>query len=202
MDMKIDGQKVIAQRKVRAWSQQQLADVADLSLRTVQRIEHSSHASYESLKSIAAAFDTTAEDFVGTYDFQPSARRPWLLRSLLAVTIAIVTPALYVTLASAEPVMLQVSVEDDRSQIASVQLLNDAGTDSELRIDNTLKFVFTPVLTENRQVRIKTAIYQYVDGSYHLLSKPVVVTDHKQMATIRFDNSAGQIYQLQLTPFL
>ena len=44
-------------RTARAWSQEQLAQVSDLSVRTIQRIENGEPASFETLKSIASAFD-------------------------------------------------------------------------------------------------------------------------------------------------
>ena len=44
-------------REKRAWSQEQLAGIAGISLRTVQRIESGKPASFESLKTIASAFD-------------------------------------------------------------------------------------------------------------------------------------------------
>lgn len=44
-------------RLQRGWSQQQLADAAGLSARTIQRIEGGSSASTETLKSIAAVFE-------------------------------------------------------------------------------------------------------------------------------------------------
>jgi transcriptional regulator with XRE-family HTH domain len=43
-------------RLQRGWSQQQLADLSGLSVRTVQRIEQGQVASTESLKSLAAVF--------------------------------------------------------------------------------------------------------------------------------------------------
>ena len=55
--MKINSELIKKERKVRAWSQQYLAEVAELSLRTVQRIENNGNASTESTKAIAAAFD-------------------------------------------------------------------------------------------------------------------------------------------------
>ncbi|WP_347985964.1 helix-turn-helix domain-containing protein [Methylomonas sp. AM2-LC] len=39
------------------WSQQQLADLSGLSIRTIQRIERGQSASVESLKSLAAVFE-------------------------------------------------------------------------------------------------------------------------------------------------
>jgi transcriptional regulator with XRE-family HTH domain len=44
-------------RLKRGWSQQQLADLSGLSVRTIQRIEQGQVASTESLKSLAAVFE-------------------------------------------------------------------------------------------------------------------------------------------------
>lgn len=44
-------------RQERSWSQEQLADLSGLSLRTVQRIEASNKAGYESLRALALAFE-------------------------------------------------------------------------------------------------------------------------------------------------
>jgi transcriptional regulator with XRE-family HTH domain len=43
-------------RVKRAWSQEQLADIAGVNVRTIQRIEHGDGASFESLKAVANAF--------------------------------------------------------------------------------------------------------------------------------------------------
>lgn len=45
-------------RLEKSWSQEQLAEICDLSVRTIQRIERGQKPSLESLKSLAAAFDT------------------------------------------------------------------------------------------------------------------------------------------------
>ena len=57
MLVKINAIKLKQLREQRCWSQQQLADFASLSLRTVQRIEARAVASQESLKCIAAVFE-------------------------------------------------------------------------------------------------------------------------------------------------
>jgi transcriptional regulator with XRE-family HTH domain len=44
-------------RLQRGWSQQQLADLSGLSVRTIQRIENGKSSSAESLKSLAAVFE-------------------------------------------------------------------------------------------------------------------------------------------------
>jgi transcriptional regulator with XRE-family HTH domain len=52
-------QKMLVQklRLQKGWSQEQLAELSGVSVRTIQRIERGQSASTESLKSLAAAFD-------------------------------------------------------------------------------------------------------------------------------------------------
>lgn len=57
MELKINADKLKQLRESRCWSQQQLADMSGLSLRTVQRIEAKSVASQESIKCLGAVFD-------------------------------------------------------------------------------------------------------------------------------------------------
>lgn len=61
MDMQLSVEKLKQQRDARAWTQSHLAEVADLSLRTIQRIEKSGIASQESAQSICAAYEITVE---------------------------------------------------------------------------------------------------------------------------------------------
>jgi len=52
-------------RKLRlrsGWSQEQLAELSGLSIRTIQRIERGQKPSLESLKSLAAVFETNISD--------------------------------------------------------------------------------------------------------------------------------------------
>ncbi|MFL0796142.1 MAG: 2TM domain-containing protein [Cellvibrionaceae bacterium] len=60
-------------RLKKGWSQEQLAQLSGLNIRTIQRIERGNQASLESLKSLAAVFEVdihelTAEAKMGTSD--------------------------------------------------------------------------------------------------------------------------------------
>jgi transcriptional regulator with XRE-family HTH domain len=57
MDMKLKSAVIRQEREKRAWSQEHLAGVTGLALRTIQRIESTGSASYESAGAIAAVFD-------------------------------------------------------------------------------------------------------------------------------------------------
>jgi DNA-binding XRE family transcriptional regulator len=65
IDMQIDTNLLKLERNKRAWSQEHLAQVAGLGLRTIQRIESSGMASNESIASIATVLEMTVADFVG-----------------------------------------------------------------------------------------------------------------------------------------
>jgi hypothetical protein len=54
MEMRVDAKRIRVEREKRAWSQQHLASVTELGLRTIQRIEATGLASYESIQAISA----------------------------------------------------------------------------------------------------------------------------------------------------
>jgi len=64
MEMQLNVKKLKQLRESKAWSQSQLADVAGISLRTVQRIEKSGVASPESVMSICSAYDIQTSDII------------------------------------------------------------------------------------------------------------------------------------------
>jgi transcriptional regulator with XRE-family HTH domain len=58
--MRVNAELVVALRKRKSWSQDELATASGLNLRTIQRIESDGQASHQSRKSLAAAFDVEA----------------------------------------------------------------------------------------------------------------------------------------------
>lgn len=62
--MKVNTKKILNERKSRAWSQQHLADVSALSLRTIQRVEKEGAGSPETVKALAACFELDANELL------------------------------------------------------------------------------------------------------------------------------------------
>jgi DNA-binding XRE family transcriptional regulator len=62
MDIMIDKDRVRKFRSQHAWSQDHLASVSGLSLRTIQRIENDGGCSLESKKALAAVFNIKPSD--------------------------------------------------------------------------------------------------------------------------------------------
>ena len=61
MDMKAKSSLIRKYRTERLWSQEQLADVSGLGLRTIQRLEARGSGSQESIKALASVFNVEAE---------------------------------------------------------------------------------------------------------------------------------------------
>jgi transcriptional regulator with XRE-family HTH domain len=55
--MDLNSTKIREIRTSKGWTQQQLAEISDLSLRTIQRVEVQGLGSLETSKSLAAAFE-------------------------------------------------------------------------------------------------------------------------------------------------
>lgn len=84
MPITVDAAKLRRLREDRNWSQEHLAELAGVGIRTVQRIENGEKASNESLMALAAAFNISAADLVEN----TNAKAENLVRQKAAKTIA------------------------------------------------------------------------------------------------------------------
>jgi transcriptional regulator with XRE-family HTH domain len=62
----VNSKKLKQLRLAKNWTQQHLADVCDLSMRTIQRVEKDGVASNETVAAYAAIFELDASDFIVT----------------------------------------------------------------------------------------------------------------------------------------
>jgi transcriptional regulator with XRE-family HTH domain len=62
VSMKVNAELIARLRRERSWSQDELAVVSGLNLRTVQRVEKHASASLQTKKALAAAFDLDPRD--------------------------------------------------------------------------------------------------------------------------------------------
>ncbi|TVZ40804.1 2TM domain-containing protein [Alteromonadaceae bacterium 2753L.S.0a.02] len=61
----MSAEKIKQLRLQRAWSQEQLAEAAGVSVRTVQRVENGATPGLETLKALAAVYDVTVDELRG-----------------------------------------------------------------------------------------------------------------------------------------
>lgn len=86
--MQICPLKIKALRQQNSWSQDLLAKMSGLSLRTIQRVEKDGTASSETLLSLASTFDVSPKILMpDTIDVQASWKRKQIMHSLIALII-------------------------------------------------------------------------------------------------------------------
>lgn len=106
MDMKVDAQRIRSERARRAWSQEHLATITGLGLRTVQRIESTGSASHESIAAIASVLAIPVDQLIAA-----EASKPTLADRLLAWRLWILSPCALAALLLAPPELnTQVSI--------------------------------------------------------------------------------------------
>lgn len=101
MDMKVDAQRIRSERARRAWSQEHLATITGLGLRTVQRIESTGSASHESIAAIASVLAIPVDQLIAAEAFKPTlladrllARRLWILSPCALAALLLAPPEL------------------------------------------------------------------------------------------------------------
>ena len=193
MEMQVNIDVIKTQRSNRAWSQTQLAEVSGLSLRTIQRIEKTGVASLESVKSLASVFE------IDIKDIQKCLNKPaYSLKSKFVTlfgAVGLILSGLIMLPATAQSIMVDLALIENNIELASVQLLNEENSESEMKIPGAVKITLTSSKESDGTVLISTKIYDLSDGEEVLISSPSVKTKHKETAEVRFGN-----YSLTLTP--
>jgi len=195
MALKLNEKLIKKYRQDHLWSQSQLALVSNLSLRTIQRIEKTGVASLESAAALASVFETKMEvlmqaDRVAT---RLSKKRIKLTFSTFLVLLGFI---FYFPVA-AKPIMVDVKLKSHEEPLADIQLLNEAGKESEMRVDGLLRIVIKASQAMDNQIILDTKFYRVQPKGEKLIGTPRVITKNNEEAEIKFDN-----FKLSLRPHL
>lgn len=228
MDMRVDPKRIRAERERRAWSQEHLATVSGLGLRTIQRIEKTGAASFESVRALAAVLevsvaelrvlrdDARAADREGddhsagnarvhavSPDGRAKSRFRFRARPVLGGAAAALTAAgaLFVaTKGWADVVMLDVGVSMNDSQVEQSQVVTEANDHVALRaIDDMLRVVMVPTIEKNG-IMLATEIYLFEGNGYVLASSPKVLVEDGRQAEIELTTKDGTSIHFSITP--
>lgn len=192
MATKIDAARLRLERKKRAWTQQHLAEVSGLGIRTIQRIEKAESASPESVQAIASCLDLNASDLI-VFSPERSATRPWRMIRWPAIAIAALSLVVFILVvparfASAKEVTLKlntvVSVEDDRHEHIGEMVLDD-GEEAEYQMKRVFKVLVKPTILDDSRVLVALKIFAFIDGQYVLTSEPALTTMTERAAVFR-----------------
>lgn len=203
MDMQINKEFLRQQREQRGWTQSHLAEVADLSLRTVQRIESSGISSKESAMALASALEVDVASFLipqnttsitGTVK---SHHRPYrfISGSILFAGLMVLG---WWSMASASPVLIHLSVQAESGSSGDMQLSDEMGKQNEILFEKQFRILVTSH-REEKYLSLSTEIYDYVEGEYRLISSPAILVDNQKTATLHLDTQSSGRLELGFT---
>lgn len=219
MDMQVDAQLIRNERLKRAWSQEQLAQVSGLGIRTVQRIESGGNASLETVKALAAVLELPTKTLIAAAPSLPASLpapiipppsirfslfRPW--RTFVAGGLtALITMGGVIGMqgASAEQVAMEFAVFLDAEQLSQGRLTGSAGKEAIVRIDDVLRMHLTPSITADGHILIATKFYRFEDGEYRQIAAPSIMTMDGQPAKIAIgkpDAPGEFLFEFDVTP--
>jgi transcriptional regulator with XRE-family HTH domain len=220
MDMKVDSKRIRAERERRAWSQEHLATVSGLGLRTIQRIEKTGAASFESARALASVFEvdvatlriaredstsgqeTAARVHPAVYSAHSPSRFRFRAKPMLGAAAALTAAgALFVaTKGFADTVMLDVGVSMNDNRPEESQVVTEANENVAFRaIDDMVRMVIVPTIQTNG-IMLATEIYVLDGGSYVLASSPKLLTGNGEEAEIRLTTKDGTLLRFMITP--
>jgi transcriptional regulator with XRE-family HTH domain len=221
MDMKVDSKRIRAERERRAWSQEHLATVSGLGLRTIQRIEKTGAASFESARALASVFEVDVASLrivraepaaevpnvehvhPAVYAARTASRFRFRAKPMLGTAAAALTAAgaLFVaTKGFADVVMLDVGVSMNDSRVEESQVVTEANDNVAFRaIDDHVRMVIVPTI-ETNGIMLSTEIYVREGGGYVLASSPKLLTTNGQEAEIHLTTKDGTLLRFMITP--
>ncbi len=112
-ELNLKRNKIKHQRKNRGWSQQHLAEVSGLSLRTIQRAEKSHQASNETISALSSVFEIVREqwfeqpiEYKASFVFKKRAWKIALISIIIFQLFALM--AVYLALGGVSAVWLKI----------------------------------------------------------------------------------------------
>jgi transcriptional regulator with XRE-family HTH domain len=216
MDMKVDSSYIKRERERRAWSQEHLAEVTGLGLRTIQRIEKTGAASYESARSLAAVLGVDVAK-LRVESAPPAARRlGGRARPFLSALAAVVTGGalLYATQSFADQVLVDVSTVIMRPVTSSTgvagqdvwegktQFVVDDGTlvpnVNDLRLEG-FRLSIVPHVQDGGQILLEIGIFERHGNEEIVLSRPRLIALDGESAGLEFYTDDARSVRLSIT---
>jgi transcriptional regulator with XRE-family HTH domain len=196
--MQIDSNRIKREREQHAWSQEHLAEVAGLSLRTVQRVESVGAASFETARALAAVLELD----VAALARQPApAKRPrtryWAIAASLVVGVCGLFLAQQVRAAQ---VMLDVALGLNSQPLSQSRLITDEGKDAEIRIEGQMRVVVTPVIAKDGSVLLSLRIDEFATAGWVRVAAPSLLAYDNDEATLSVTSPAGNVFRIGIRP--
>ena len=209
MDMRINARTIVSEREKRAWSQQHLATVTGLALRTIQRVESKGRGSYETAQAIASCLEIPVADLRND---EPSARGLFArigtrkkVGSAIAATLLAGTAVFSIQGVLAEQVLLDVGIttlDDGYVRYVETQMLLEDGEESDLPMEGPFYLVIVPTVLKDGKVILAVKFSELQDDRYELLGEPRAITPSGEEVEIVIAAGEGEqrTYKIAITP--
>lgn len=203
--MLIASNRIRTERESRAWSQEQLAQIAGLGLRTVQRIETTGVASLESAAALAAVFELPVGELAASSRIESETWKRKGIISGLAIACSFAIVLFFARIALAEQFQIDIGANINKGEMINQKITADEGESVELQFDDQLKAIITPGLVEVNSKEMVSLSLQVFErnkqGQYTLLeSTEMVHEDGGKWEILLSGTPSGNSYRLVVTP--
>jgi len=203
MKVKINSEFIKSNRLNRAWSQEQLAHLAGLSLRTIHRVETNGTASLESIKAIASVLEVPLEQVMQCIKAEEKPVNSRLLRNGV---IASLGALLFATLsifvgntALAEQVMLDVNVSVNDEILGEFgNILVVESKEEVFLFEEVAKILLVTTITENDGLFVSSEIFEFDGLDYELVSTPKALFQKEGGGAIQITTDNGNIFRISI----
>ena len=191
--MKVNTKKILNERKSRAWSQQHLADVCALSLRTIQRVEKEGAGSPETVKALAACFELDANELVVREETKKDSFEINIKTKLAAMWSSIIAIFVSAVLFFVQPIMaFDIEISSDQIESSdknnyqlysgNVEIFVPEGIIFEVESDELWGTDTASVVTGSVKVVLDEATLVVGDGVIIKVDKGIkITTDHAEL---------------------
>ena len=179
--MRIDKSRVRKERQQRAWSQEHLASVTGLGLRTIQRVESSGNGSAESASALASVLEVPLSE-LATIDTPSSSRRLWR-KIIVWITLScgVISAAIVGRVVLADPVKLGIEMAVNGSNVLGKTIDLQEGEPSKLDLSENTIAILTPEnlgLLGKEEMILRVELYEIdSEGDSVLIGNPRLILE-------------------------
>jgi transcriptional regulator with XRE-family HTH domain len=196
--MHIDANRIRSERERRAWSQEHLAEVAALSLRTVQRIESSGAASFETAKALASVFELDVA-MLASQPPRAVRRRP----AWIATAASVVAGACGLFIAQAvraDQVMLDVELKLNDQPVSQSRLIAAEGKEAEIRLKGQMRLFIAPAIAKDGSVLLSLRVDEFSKANWVRVAEPKLMAYDNDEAAVSFTAPSGTVFRIEIRP--
>lgn len=199
MDMKIDSALIRSERRKRGWSQEHLAALAGLGVRTIQRLESSGVASSESAKSLAAVFEIPFTMLL-VGQRAPRDTRMRMAAVVAAIAAVLLSSVFLVSRANAGAVAFVVVIDSEMSGRSHMDLEAVDGQPMDIRFAKELRLLLTPRILKDDSILVSAELYGWDGSEFKLGSTPKVLVRRESETRLQLYLPNGKGVMLGITP--